>query len=290
MLKKTNSTGTAMSIKRVGFQSWTDENLCVESNHNDILYYTTRWDALCPYVDVSDEMLKNVPKPFIVYALPPEGPYGVPIGDQYGLVDTQSDAFWNDERRTRKFREYDKMWRNFVYSEEVIPGTELTFDRMVEMGGQHFENCYIDDREIEGFIDYCQKLKVLVIKVHDTDGTLVLTDVSILLPEYNQLYGSFCQWNRTYKNKSPGLYACLLAIRWANKNNLRYYNLGPVGDYGYKELFVTDYEPIYSLALTDLDHPLALDDTSPLHTDFDVKHWNQVYRDVEPIKKFNRVS
>ena len=49
------------AVKRVGYQSWTDENLLVESEHNDIVYYTTRWDALCPYIDVSEEMLKKVP-------------------------------------------------------------------------------------------------------------------------------------------------------------------------------------------------------------------------------------
>jgi arginyl-tRNA--protein-N-Asp/Glu arginylyltransferase len=278
----------ANETKYVGFQSWTDSNLCVESSHNDILYYTTRWDALCPYVDVPDEMLRNAPKPLIVYALPPEGPYGVPIGDRYGLVDTQSEAFWNDERRQRKFKEYDKLCRNFIVTEDVVRGSDLTFDMMIEMGGDHFANCYIDDREVEGFLDYVRNLEVLIIRVQDQDGTLILTDVSILLPEYNQLYGSFCQWNRDYKNRSPGIYACLLAVRWARDNGLRYYNLGPVDDYGYKALFVTDYEPIYSLALTDLDHPLALDETSPLHTDFGMQHWNKVYRDLEPARKFGR--
>ena len=35
-------------VHEVGYQSWTEDNLLVESEHNDILYYTTRWDALCP--------------------------------------------------------------------------------------------------------------------------------------------------------------------------------------------------------------------------------------------------
>jgi arginyl-tRNA--protein-N-Asp/Glu arginylyltransferase len=100
----------------------------------------------------------------------------------------------------------------------------------------------------------------------------------MVLPERNQVYGSFCQWNPDYRNRSPGIYACLLAARWTAKNNYRYYNLGPVGDYGYKSLFVTDFEPIYGLALTDLDHALALDETSPLHTDFKRSEWNQIYR------------
>jgi len=30
--------------------------------------------------------------------------------------------------------------------------------------------------------------------------------------------------------------------------------------------------------LTDPEHPLALDPTSPLHTDFKVEHWNKIYR------------
>jgi hypothetical protein len=39
------------------------------------------------------------------------------------------------------------------------------------------------------------------------------------------------------------------------------------------------------LALTALDHPLALDRTSPLHTDFRKKDWNRIYRNVAPVKK-----
>jgi hypothetical protein len=70
----------------------------------------------------------------------------------------------------------------------------------------------------------------------------------------------------------------LQACRWAAKNGLRYYNLGPVDDYGYKALFVTDYEPIYGLALIDPNHPLATDPTSPLITDFKPHELNQIYR------------
>jgi hypothetical protein len=278
-------------MKRVGYQSWTPDNLLVESTHNDLVYYTTRWDALCPYIEVNEEMLASVPRPFIVYALPPDSSFGVPINDHYGLVDTKSPAFWADERRRRKFHELDKMFRNFTVTETVIAGSTLTFDDLYEMGGTHFENCYIDDREIEGFIDYVRTLDVLVIHVHSPEGELVLTDVSVVLPKYNQLYGSFCQWNRDFKNKSPGIYACLLASRWAQRNNLRYYNLGPVGDYGYKNLFVTDLEPIYSLVLTELDDPLALDLTSPLHTDFRMSDWNRVYREQpRPVIRMRRAG
>jgi hypothetical protein len=54
--------------------------------------------------------------------------------------------------------------------------------------------------------------------------------------------------------------------------------LGPVDDYVYKALFVTDFEPIYALALIDPDHPLATDPSSPLITDFKPHELNQVYR------------
>jgi hypothetical protein len=43
-------------------------------------------------------------------------------------------------------------------------------------------------------------------------------------------------------------------------------------------LFVTDFEPIYALALIDPDHPLATDPTSPLITDFKLHELNQIYR------------
>jgi hypothetical protein len=51
-----------------------------------------------------------------------------------------------------------------------------------------------------------------------------------------------------------------------------------VDDYGYKALFVTDFEPIYAVAMTAKDHPLALDTTSPLHTDFSPEVWNKIER------------
>lgn len=271
-------------VHHLGVQSWTADNLCVESYYEEIEYYTSRWDALCPYIDVNEEMIAMAPRPFVVYALPPDSAYGVPINDKYGLVDTASDAFWNDERRARKFREFDKQYKEFTYTEHVIPGHHLTFDDMIEMGGDHFEKCWIDDREVEGFVDYVRELEVLVLQMHAPDGELVLTDVSIILPKYNQLYGSFCEWNRAYKNKSPGNYACLLACRWAAKHGLRWYNLGPVDDYGYKSLFVTDYEPIYAMALVDPEHPLATDPTSPLKTDFRPEDLNRIYRDEAALK------
>ena len=90
-------------VKRLGFQSWTKDNLYVESDHNDILYYTSRWDALCPYIDVTEEMLADAPKPFIVYAVPPDSRFGVPINDRYGMVDVTTPGFWDEERRARKF-------------------------------------------------------------------------------------------------------------------------------------------------------------------------------------------
>ncbi len=265
-------------VRELGNQSWTPKNLCIESYHNEILYYTCRWDALCPYIDVNEEMLATVPRPFIVYALPPDSPYGVQIGDQYGLVNVASEEFEEDPRRARKFKEIQKRYTRFIHSESVVSGKDLSIKDVMAMGGQHFEDCYIDDAEVAGFVDYIRKLDVLVLRVHDEHGELVLTDVSILLPAYSQVYGSFCQWNRNFSSRSPGLYACLLASRWAAKHGFNFYNLGPVGDYGYKSLFVTDFEPIYALALTDPDHPLARDHTSPLNVDFKPEEWNQVYR------------
>ena len=271
-------------VREVGYQSWTPKNLCVNSYHNDIQYYTTRWDALCPYIEVTEEMLALAPKPFVVYALPPDSQYGVPINDRYGLVNTGSEAFWSDARRVRKFKDLDKLFRQFTVTEEVVPGASLTVSDIFDMGRQHFAEYAIHDDEVAGFVDYVRHLEVLVIRVHDQEGTLVLTDVSILLPKYDQVYGSFCQWNRAYKNRSPGIYACLLASRWAARNGYAFYNLGPVDEYAYKSLFVTHHEPIYALVLTEPDHPLVLDPTSPLHIDFCSDNFNKKYRD-HPVER-----
>ena len=69
---------TPTQTHHVGHQSFTSANLCIKSTHNDIVYYTTRWDALCPYVDVSAELIACAKRPLIVYAVPPESPYGRP--------------------------------------------------------------------------------------------------------------------------------------------------------------------------------------------------------------------
>lgn len=264
-------------------QSWTSENLCVESFHEHIPYFTSRWDALCPYIDVNEDLLRMAKRPFIVYAVPPESPYGVPITDHYGLVDVSSQDFWSDEYRQHKFKKLDKAFKRFQVTERLIPGRTLTIDDVASMGQEHFDAYEIHEKEIAGFVDYVRNLDVLLIQVHAENGDLVLTDVSIILPERDQVYGSFCQWNLDYKNRSPGIYACLLVSRWAAKHGYRFYNLGPIGDYPYKSLFVTDHEPIYAIALTDPKHPLAQDPTSPLHTDFDASTWNQVLR--EPMEE-----
>ena len=263
---------------RVGYQTWNQDNLCVESYHEDILYYTSRWDALCPYIDVTPEMLQMAAKPFIVYAVPPESPYGVPINDKYGLVDVAAEAFWTEPRRQRKFKELEKLCKRFTVTESVVPGHTLTVEDVYEMGGVHFETYYIHPQEVAGFVDYIQNLDVLIIRAFSEEGDLVLTDVSLLLPERKQVYGSFCQWNPLYKNRSPGIFACLLASKWAAKNGYLCYNLGPVDDYGYKALFVTHFEPIFAVAMTDENHPLALDTQSPLHTDFSPDVWNLIHR------------
>ena len=263
---------------RVGYQTWNQDNLCVESYHEDILYYTSRWDALCPYIDVTPEMLQMAAKPFIVYAVPPESPYGVPINDKYGLVDVAAEGFWTEPRRQRKFKELEKLCKRFSVTESVVQGHTLTVEDVYEMGGVHFETYYIHPQEVAGFVDYIQNLDVLIIRAFSEEGDLVLTDVSLLLPERKQVYGSFCQWNPLYKNRSPGIFACLLASKWAAKNGYLCYNLGPVDDYGYKALFVTHFEPIFAVAMTDENHPLALDTQSPLHTDFSPDVWNQINR------------
>ncbi len=264
--------------RSLAYQSWTAENLCVESYHEVIKYYTSRWDALCPYIDVTPEMLASARKPFLVYALPPDGNLGVPINDNYGLANVAAESFWTDPWRARKFRELDKLFRDFEISERVVAGKDLTVEYILKIGSEHFDAYEIHAMEVDGFVDYIRKLDVLILQVHAANGDLVLTDISMLLPARDQVYGSFCQWNIDYKKRSPGIFACVLAARWAARNGYKYYNLGPVGDYGYKSLLVTDLEPIYGIAMTDPDHPLALDPSSPLHTDFNPAQWNQMHR------------
>ncbi len=263
---------------RVGRQSFTAKNLCIRSEHNGIPYYTTRWDALCPYIDVSAEMIACARRPLIIYALPPDSQYGVPINDHYGLVDVKSNAFWEDPRRIRKFSELSKRFRQFRTETTVVPGKNLDVEAMLQMGAEHFKKCEIGLEEIEGFLDYVRDLDVLIIRCFDEAGDEVLVDVSILMPEYGEIYGSFCQWNERYRNRSPGIYACLVVCEWGRDNGYLYYNLGPAGDYEYKNLFITDRQPIYAVALVPPRHELWEDPTSPLFTDFPAGTVNRLYR------------
>ena len=189
-------------------------------------------------------------------------------------------GFWVDARRERKFRELDKMFRGFQVTEMVIPGREITAQYLFEIGEVHFASYDIHDREIEGFVDYVRKLDVVVIKVIAPNGDVVLHDVSVVLPQRNQVYGSFCQWNDQYRRISPGIYACLAVCEWGRDNGYHHYNLGPVGDYPYKELFVTTHQPIYAIALVSPRHALWKDQTSPLFTDFPSGSVNTLYRNA----------
>lgn len=263
---------------RLGHQSWTASNLFVHSYHDEIAYFTTRWDALCPYIDVNEAMLRVAPQPLLIYALPPESEWGHPIRDAYGLVAVREEGYWTEGRRARKFKELRQKHRRFDHSVQQIPGAMLTAKDIEAWGSEHFARYEIDPAEVDGFLDYVSDLDLLVLQVRDTEGDVVLTDVSIILPERGQLYGSFCQWNPSYRNYSPGLYACLLAAQWTYDNGYEYYNLGPVGDFPYKRLFINQVEPIYSLALCPSDHPLMLDPSSPLHTDFLSSDWNRLER------------
>ena len=114
------------AVHTVGYQSWTKDNLLVNSEHEGIQYNTTRWDALCPYIDVTEDMLQMAPKPFVVYAIPPTSRYGVPIKDRYGLVNALNPEFWADPYRTRKFKEHDKQFKTFPVSVELIDGKDIT--------------------------------------------------------------------------------------------------------------------------------------------------------------------
>jgi hypothetical protein len=73
----TDSATTNQTLS-VGYQSWNQDNLCVDSYHEEVHYYTSRWDALCPYVDVTPEMLAMAKKPFIVYAFHLRAPMAFP--------------------------------------------------------------------------------------------------------------------------------------------------------------------------------------------------------------------
>ncbi len=229
----------------LGYQSWTKHNLCIDSFHGDIAYFTTRRDALCPYIAVNETMLQMAEKPLIVYALPPESPWGHPIRDAYGLVRVRERGYWDDGYRQRKFKKLRAKHQKYNHHIDCLPGSDLTRQQLLAWGGEHFSRYGILEKELDGFLDYVRHLELLVFQVKDPMGETVLTDVSVIMPERGQVYGSFCQWNPAFRNDSPGLYAWLLAAQWTYDQGYETYNLGPVGDYPYKSLFVSDVEPSY---------------------------------------------
>ena len=56
-------------------------------------------------------------------------------------------------------------------------------------------------------------------------------------------------------------------------------------EYGYKGLFVTDYEPIFALVVSDPNHPIVVDPSSPINVDFEKEQINQIYRDPQKVSE-----
>jgi hypothetical protein len=113
----------------VGYQSWNQDNLCVDSYHEDTLYYTSRWDALV--LSRCTQSAGDGQKPFIVYAVPPESSYGVPSMTNMGWPMSRLKAFGQspDDKEIQRIR---KLCRSLNVTESVVPGSSLSYDDVYE--------------------------------------------------------------------------------------------------------------------------------------------------------------
>ena len=140
--EKMASIKAARGTQEVGHQSWNSRNLYVKSYHNDILYYTTRRDALCPYIEVTEETLERAPKPFIAYAMPPDSVYGVPINDHYGFVGVTSEEDIDDDLVLAGLEVLDDQQRL------VLPGQQHVTDPALDEGHGRGAGPGVEDRDV----------------------------------------------------------------------------------------------------------------------------------------------
>lgn len=119
---------------QVGYQTWNQNNLCVESYHEDIFVLHLEMGCLVPLHRCHARDVANGGQAFHRLCGTPESPYGVPINDKYGLVDVAAEGFWTEPRRQRKFKELEKLCKRFTVTESVVPGHALSIQNVYEMG------------------------------------------------------------------------------------------------------------------------------------------------------------
>jgi NADPH:quinone reductase-like Zn-dependent oxidoreductase len=117
-------------------------------------------------------MLEMAEKPLIVYALPPESPWGHPIRDAYGLVRVRESGYWEDGYRQRKFKKLRAKHRAYHHEVACMQGSKLTKQQLLAWGGEHFARYGISEKELDGFLDYVRHLEFIASRITAVNGTI----------------------------------------------------------------------------------------------------------------------
>jgi hypothetical protein len=236
-------------------------------------YYYTPDDAFCPYLNPTREVFDRAPQPFFMFNIVEESPFGVEmVGGRNVIVRPHE---WSPEQ-TKEVRRLDRLFQSAQKTTRVVPGHEMTVEELRRLGGAHFERYGFHAEDLEAFQRYAHQRELLVVEVL-IDGEPVFVDVSVTVPEKNEVCGVFCDWSRKFQRLSPGIYACVVAAREIEERWGARYNVGH--EYRYKRKIATAFEKTYGVALVPEGHALLAmpSETNPVNS-FRREDLNQVMR------------
>lgn len=231
----------------------TNEGAYMGEDYEGMTYYYTPEDAFCPYLNPTREVFDHAPRPFVMFNIIDESEFGVEMAMGRNVIARPHE--WS-ATQLKEIRRLDRLFDQARTSSLVMPGSHMTIEEMRRLGDLHFEHYNFQDADINAFLRYAAGRELLVIETV-VNGEVVLVDVSVTVPERNEVCGIFCNWNPKYKRLSPGIYACVLAARDVESRWGVKYNIGQ--EYTYKQKVATGYEKTYGVALVPDGHPLLLD-------------------------------
>ncbi|HEX4999932.1 MAG TPA: hypothetical protein VFY29_17055 [Terriglobia bacterium] len=222
-------------------------------DYQGITYYYTPEDALCPYLNPSPEVFEQAPRPFFMFNIVEDSPFGVEMATGRNVIMRPHE--WNTDQ-LKEVRRLDRLFDGARIFSTLIPGNEMTVGELAALGGAHFERYEFRREDLEAFLRFSERRQLLIIEGR-IDGHVVFVDLSVTVEENNEVCGIFCNWNRAFSRISPGIYACVAAARESDQRWGVRYNVGH--EYQYKRRLATAFERTYGVALVPDGHAILLD-------------------------------
>lgn len=231
-------------------------------------YYMTNCEDTVPFTYITEEEVRNAPRPFICNEVHPSTGLGVVLNDMRRvIIDIPYTPTHHRAKRERNIanRNADTETNRLLISPKRLDPTMIW-----RAGKAHFNRWGIDFVEIEHLVEYMKDegLEGLLVDVVGENGHTFSQDFTILDQEGKMGwpgtgYGIFCCWDYAYPKRKLGRYSILQVVEALEMLGYSRYDLGAADDprFGdccaYKNDFATHYEQSRGLFLVDPDDPLV---------------------------------